>query len=86
MAINNRIGPPETYFAELFGPLFASDELNELAREIRAGRRSVVVSGLAGSARALVLAALQKMTGRRMVYVTRSNREVEEFQADAEFF
>jgi transcription-repair coupling factor (superfamily II helicase) len=83
MAINV---PPETYFAELFGPLLASDELNELAREIRAGRRNVVVSGLAGSARALVLAALEKMTGRRIVYVTRSNREVEEFQPDIEFF
>jgi transcription-repair coupling factor (superfamily II helicase) len=78
--------PPETYFAELFGPLFASDELNELAREIRAGRRSVVVSGLAGSARALALAALEKMIARRIIYVTRSNREVEEFQTDVEFF
>jgi len=83
MAINV---PPETYFAELFGPLLASAELNELAREIRAGHRSVVVSGLAGSARALVLTALEKMTGRRMVYVARSNREVEEFQPDIEFF
>src|ERR671926_229351 len=83
MAINI---PPETYFTELFGPLLASSELNELGREIGAGRRSVVVSGLAGSARALVLAALEKMTGRRLVYVARSNREVEEFQPDIEFF
>src|SRR5689334_4120676 len=83
MAINI---PPETYFAELFGPLLASNEMQELAREIGAGRRSMVVSGLAGSARALVLAALEKMTARRIVYVMRSNREVEEVQADVEFF
>ena len=78
--------PPETYYVELFGSLLASDELNQLARELRKGRRSVVVSGLAGSARALVIAALEKMSGRRVVYVTRSNREVEEFQPDTEFF
>jgi transcription-repair coupling factor (superfamily II helicase) len=83
MAINV---PPETYFAELFGPLLGSAELNKVARELSAGRPSVVVSGLAGSARALMLAALEKMTGRRMVYVARSNREVEEFQSDVEFF
>src|SRR5258708_2897265 len=83
MAINT---PPETYFIEIFGQMFASEELRELAREIRGGRTSIVLSGLAGSARALVLAALQKMTGRRFVYVARSNREVEAFQPDIEFF
>ena len=55
MAINV---PPETYYVELFGSLLGSGELNEVVREIRAGRPSVVVSGLTGSARALVLAAL----------------------------
>jgi transcription-repair coupling factor (superfamily II helicase) len=83
MAINV---PPETYYVELFGSLLGSGELNEVVREIRAGRPSVVVSGLTGSARALVLAALERLTARRLVYVTRSNREVEEFQADMEFF
>ncbi len=78
--------PPETYYVELFGSLMASDELNQLAHALRDGRRSVVVSGLAGSARALVLAAIEKMSGRRVVYVTRSNREVEEFQPDIELF
>jgi transcription-repair coupling factor (superfamily II helicase) len=78
--------PDETYSAELFGPLFESSELNELAAELRTGRRVVVVSGLAGSARALVLTALEKKIGRRVVYVARSNREIEEFQSDVEFF
>jgi transcription-repair coupling factor (superfamily II helicase) len=78
--------PIETYQPEIFGRLFQSDELERLAREINAGRRVVVVSGLAGSARALVLAALQKKINRRIVFVTSSNREVEEFQPDVEFF
>ncbi|HKP85644.1 MAG TPA: transcription-repair coupling factor, partial [Blastocatellia bacterium] len=44
------------------------------------------LSGLAGSARALVVAALEKKINRRIVFVARSNREVEEFQSDVEFF
>ena len=46
----------------------------------------MVVSGLAGSARALVLASIEKKTGRRIVFITRSNREVEEFLPEVEFF
>jgi transcription-repair coupling factor (superfamily II helicase) len=83
MAINSSI---ETYYSEIFGRLFQGDELGRLAGEIGAGRRVVVVSGLAGSARALVLTALQKKIKRRIVFVTSSNREVEEFQPDVEFF
>jgi hypothetical protein len=66
--------PIETYQPEIFGRLFQSDELERLAREINAGRRVVVVSGLAGSARALVLAALQKKINRRIVLESRSRR------------
>jgi transcription-repair coupling factor (superfamily II helicase) len=83
MSINT---PPETYYAEVFGQLLQSKELERLAAEIKAGRPTVVVSGLAGSARALVLAALQKKIDRRIVFVARSNKEVEEFQSDVEFF
>jgi transcription-repair coupling factor (superfamily II helicase) len=78
--------PPDTYYSEIFGRLFRSPEIERLAREINAERRSVIVSGLAGSARALALAALQKKINRRIVFVARSNREVEEFQPDIEFF
>src|SRR2546425_5596844 len=46
----------------------------------------MVLSGLAGSARALVLVALEKKLARRVVFVARSNREVEEFQSDVDFF
>lgn len=45
-----------------------------------------MVSGLAGSARALVLTSLEKKLGRRVVFVARSNREVEEFHSDVSFF
>ncbi|HJQ67449.1 MAG TPA: transcription-repair coupling factor [Blastocatellia bacterium] len=78
--------PPETYYAEIFGQLLRSGELERLAAEIKAGRRTIVLSGLAGSARALTLAALQKKIDRRIVFVARSNKEVEEFQSDVEFF
>jgi transcription-repair coupling factor (superfamily II helicase) len=78
--------PPETYYREIFSSLLESRELEDLAREIRAGRRAIVISGLAGSARALVLAAIEKKTARRLVFVARSGREVEEIQSDIEFF
>jgi transcription-repair coupling factor (superfamily II helicase) len=77
---------PLTSYAEIFGRLFESSEFEQLASEIRAGRRVVVVSGLAGSARALVVTALEKKLARRVIFVARSNREVEEFQPDIDFF
>jgi transcription-repair coupling factor (superfamily II helicase) len=78
--------PAETYYPEIFGDLLGSTELTKLLAEINAGRRVVIISGLAGSARALVVAALEKMLARRVVFVARSNRELEEFQPDLEFF
>jgi hypothetical protein len=77
---------PQTCHAQIFGRLFESSEFAQLESEIKAGRRTVVVSGLAGSARALVLTALEKKLGRRVIFVARSNREVEEFQPDVDFF
>lgn len=83
MAINLT---PLTRYAEILGRLFDSSEFAQLESEIKAGRRVVVVSGLAGSARALVVAALEKKLARRVVFIARSNREVEEFQPDVDFF
>ena len=83
MAINLT---PQTCHAEIFGRLFESSEFAQLESEIKAGRRVVVVSGLAGSARALVLTALEKKLARKLIFVARSNREVEEFQPDVDFF
>jgi transcription-repair coupling factor (superfamily II helicase) len=83
---------------QLWGGLLASPEMDRIAaafstasesRLPRLGQRrqqSIIVSGLAGSARALFLAALEKRTGRQIVLLTRSNREIEDIQPDVEFF
>lgn len=76
----------KTFYPEIFGTLFESVELARVASEIKRGSRTIVVSGLAGSARALVLAALEKSLGRRVVFVARSNREVDEILPDVDFF
>jgi transcription-repair coupling factor (superfamily II helicase) len=60
--------------------------MDRLASEIKDGCRVVVLSGLAGSARALILTAIEKQLGRRVVFVARSNREAEEIQPDVDFF
>ncbi|MFY9607960.1 MAG: transcription-repair coupling factor [Blastocatellia bacterium] len=70
----------------VFDRLLESAEVERLASEIAAGERTVIVSGLAGGARSLILASIEKKTGRRVVLVTRSNREVEEFLSEVEFF
>jgi transcription-repair coupling factor len=71
---------------EIFKALFESTAFHELAREINDRPGPVVVSGLAGSARALLLAALERRLRRRIVFIARSNREVEEAQPDVDFF
>ncbi len=76
----------QSYYAEIFERVLQSAELERLLAHITSGRRTLVISGLAGSARALLLAALEKRLGRLVVFVARSNREVEEFQPDIEFF
>lgn len=83
MAINLT---PQTHRAEFFGRLFESQEFVQLESDVKTGRRVVVLSGLAGSARALVLTALEKKLARKIIFVARSNREVEEFQSDVDFF
>src|SRR5262245_24509348 len=77
---------PDNFYRGIFGALLESPELNYLLDSLGAGNRSVVLSGLAGSARALILAAIEKRLNRRLVYITRSNRAVEELQPDVEFF
>ncbi|MBI3650113.1 MAG: transcription-repair coupling factor, partial [Acidobacteria bacterium] len=76
----------ENYYQEIFNALLDSAALNELVVELGKGQRAVVLSGLAGSARSLVIAAIEKRLRRRVVFITRSNREIEELQSDIEFF
>jgi len=74
-----------TYYSEVFGTIADSEELRRIALGVERDR-VCVVSGLAGSARALVVAALQGKLNRPIVLVLRSNKEVEELQDDIEFF
>jgi transcription-repair coupling factor (superfamily II helicase) len=62
-------------------------ELRRLAAEVRAGARVVSVSGLtSGAARALVLAALRRETGRRFAVVVQSSRDLEAWERDLCFW
>jgi transcription-repair coupling factor (superfamily II helicase) len=74
------------YYSELFGRLVQGDALDQVADLFRSGHRVLVISGLAGSARAAIIAALQHRLNRTTVVVLRSNKEVEAFQSDIEFF
>lgn len=61
--------------------------LDELARAVGGGTLLVTLSGLTSvSAKAFVLAELQRLTGKRFVIVTDSNAAAEEWRRDLEFF
>ena len=62
-------------------------EFKRLADEVQRGARVVSISGLvAGSARALAVAALQRQTGKLFAIVTQSNRDLEPWEADLRFW
>jgi transcription-repair coupling factor (superfamily II helicase) len=55
--------------------------------DVNRGARVISISGLvAGSARALALAALQRETGRLFAIVTQSNRDLEPWEGDLRFW
>lgn len=62
-------------------------EFKRVADEIARGARVISVSGLvAGAARALAVAALQRETGKFFAIVTQSNRDLEPWEADLRFW
>ncbi len=62
-------------------------EFKRVVDELNRGARVISISGLvAGSARALALAALQRATGRLFAIVTQSNRDLEPWEADLRFW
>jgi transcription-repair coupling factor (superfamily II helicase) len=62
-------------------------EFKRVVEEINRGARIVSVSGLvAGSARALALAALQRETRKRFAVITQSNRDLEPWEGDLRFW
>jgi transcription-repair coupling factor (superfamily II helicase) len=63
------------------------EELSRLLAEVRGGARTVSVSGLtSGAARALVLAALQRETGKRLAVVVAASRDLEQWDRDLCFW
>ncbi|MCA1614356.1 MAG: hypothetical protein LC800_09520, partial [Acidobacteria bacterium] len=64
-----------------------SGELRRLADEVRRGARVVSVGGLVSeSARALVVACLQRETGRRLGVVVQASRDMEAWERDLCFW
>jgi len=62
-------------------------EFKRVVAEVNGGLPVVSISGLvAGSARALALAALQRETGKRFAVVTHSNRDLEPWEGDLRFW
>ncbi len=62
-------------------------EFKGVLDEINRGARVVSISGLvAGSARALALAALQRETGKLFAVVTQANRDLEPWEEDIRFW
>ncbi|MGI9165913.1 MAG: transcription-repair coupling factor [Pyrinomonadaceae bacterium] len=64
-----------------------TSEYQQLVTELARGTRVISVSGLvAGSARALALAALQRTSGKLFAIVTQSNRDLEPWERDLRFW
>jgi transcription-repair coupling factor (superfamily II helicase) len=62
-------------------------EFKRVVEEINRGAQVVSISGLvAGSARALALAALQRETGKLFAVVTQANRDLEPWEKDLRFW
>jgi transcription-repair coupling factor (superfamily II helicase) len=63
-----------------------SSSFQRLLNDLRAGRKALVTSGMAGPARALLLAALHKELSRPIVMIVRTNSELENLESDLNFF
>ncbi len=63
-----------------------STEIQNLTAAIRAGKRVVSIAGLGNGAKAMIVAALQKATGKRFAFLTLRNRDLEDLECDLKFF
>src|ERR1043166_8508678 len=62
-------------------------EYQQLLEQVRANARVISISGLvAGSARALALAALQQETGKTFAVVSQATRDLEPWEQDLRFW
>ena len=74
------VGRPSTVVTE-------TAEFKHLVAEINRGARAISISSLvSGSARALVLAALQRETGKLFALITQANRDLEPWENDLRFW
>src|SRR6185295_18167444 len=65
----------------------ASEEHQRLVDEIRRGSRVISISGLISEpSRALVLASLQRTTGKSFAIVAQSNQDLENWERDLRFW
>src|SRR5512145_926120 len=59
----------------------------QLVKELQANARIISISGLvAGSARALAIAALQRATGKTFAVVSQTTRDLEAWESDLRFW
>jgi transcription-repair coupling factor (superfamily II helicase) len=64
-----------------------SADIERLGKEIGKGTRVISLSGLTSTAaKAFVLSQLQASTGKRFVIITDSNKDVEDWECDLDFF
>ncbi|HEX6728813.1 MAG TPA: transcription-repair coupling factor [Pyrinomonadaceae bacterium] len=64
-----------------------SAEFKQILAEVQRGTRVISISGLvAGAARALAVAALQRDTGKTFAVVTQSSRDLEPWERDLKFW
>src|SRR5882672_9477516 len=64
-----------------------SPEFQRVLDDIKRGARAISISGLvAGPARALVLAALQRETGKQFAVVVPAQRDLEDWERDLNFW
>lgn len=70
----------------IFSELKKNEYLLRMIADVRAGQRVVSVSGLAGGAKALMLAALQKSTGKTLAVVGLRGSDMENLERDVRFF
>jgi transcription-repair coupling factor (superfamily II helicase) len=61
-------------------------DFQQLVSEIRDGKRLVRVAGVGNGAKGLLIAALQRATGRRLAVVSLKGRDLEDLERDLRFF
>jgi transcription-repair coupling factor (superfamily II helicase) len=77
----------DTILQNILKHLAETSEYKDLVGQVRRGANVISLSGLIGGpARALVLAALQKETGRAFAVVTQANRDLEGWDRDIRFW